>query len=91
MGSSYTEGLSSPCSLELCLSVVDGCLGHLALQQEHSFACLGPAEPGQDEESSCVGSERWVCPESSLLSQFQLDRCFQTPFNSWCPQGLAEV
>lgn len=66
MGNSYTKGVSSPCGLELWLPVVDGCPGYLALQQEHSFTCSGPAEPGQDEESSCVGSQRCVCPESSL-------------------------
>lgn len=55
-----------PVWLELQLPVVDGCPGHLALQQEHSFACPGIEEPGQDEGSSSVGSQRWVHPESSL-------------------------
>lgn len=50
MGNGYTKVVSSPCGLELWLPVVDGCPGYLALQQERSFACSGPAEPGQDEE-----------------------------------------
>lgn len=91
MGSGYTKGLSCSCGLELWLPVVDGCPGYLALQQEHSFACPGPAEPGQDEESSCVGSQRWSVLGPLWPSQFQLDRCFQILFNSRCPQGLAEV
>lgn len=66
MRSNYSKGLSSPSGWSC------GCLWWIAAQaawlcsRDAAFGCAGPAEPGQDEGSSCVGSQRRVCPESSL-------------------------
>lgn len=90
--SSYAEGLSSPSGwscLELfaCSQELPRLLGSaggmriLLVQARLSW--------GRMKEAIVLAAREESVPSPLWLSCFQLERCFQTPFSSWCPQGLA--
>lgn len=65
-------GATTPKGLAACLvgAAVASCPGCLLCSRDAAFACPCPAEPEQDEGSSCVSSQRRVCPKPCLAFSF---------------------
>lgn len=88
MGSNYTKGLSS---LSGAVAACSGWLPRLLGSAAGAQLLLVQAHQSQSRMKGVVvlPARDGSIQSPFCLSQVQLDRCFQTPFNSWCPQGLA--